>query len=388
VNIYEYQAKELLRKSGMNVPRGKVSSGVSSGEDIVKEIGSGPWVVKAQVMTGGRGKAGGIKIAKTSAELRQCVEEILRNPLQTYQSGNSAKKVRKVLVEERCSIAKEFYLAITIDRLRSAVVIVTSPQGGVEIEETAKKNPQAIFKEYISPAEGIRLDQAKNTVFKLGVTDKGLLAECGEFIIKLYALFMQFDCLLAEVNPLVITEENKIIALDAKFNFDDSALIRHPEIARLRDLEDEQPQEAVARQNNLSYIGLEGNIGCMVNGAGLAMATMDSIKVYGGEPANFLDVGGGASTEMVTEAFKILISDKGVKAILVNIFGGILKCDVLAQGIVEACKKIKPKVPLVVRLEGTNVEKGREILKDSGLNIISENTMKEAAQRAVALARK
>lgn len=387
MNIYEYQAKEILKIYGVKVPKGKVTSNLQEAEGIAKEIGGRGWVVKAQIKAGGRGKAGGIKIVKSLGEVKRCTKEILSTPLKTYQTGNLAKKINKVLIEEQCDIAKELYFAITIDRLQSRVVIIASSQGGIEIEEIAQKTPSAIFKEYIDPVTGMTPFQARNLAFKLGISDKDSLKSAIKFMMRLYKVFIQCDCTLAEINPLVITKEGELVALDAKLSFDDSALTRHPEIAEMRDLEDELPAERIARENNLSYIGLDGDIGCMVNGAGLAMATMDSIKLYGGEPANFLDVGGGASTEMVTQAFKILMSDEKVKAILVNIFGGILKCDVLAEGIVSACREVKPNVPLVVRLEGTNVEEGREILNASGLNIISEGSMKQAAQKAVELIR-
>lgn len=386
MNIYEYQAKEILRKHGVKVPRGKVASDPLGAEYIAKEIGGTAWVIKAQIHAGGRGKAGGIRFAKSLGEVKQYTKEVLGTSLKTYQSGDSAKNVNKVLVEEMCDIAKELYFAATVDRLRSKVVIIASSQGGVEIEETARKNPSAIFKEYIDPVTGMMPFQARNLAFNLELEDKDIVRTAIRFMLSFYALFIECDCALAEINPLVITKKDEIIALDAKLSFDDSALSRHPEIAELRDLKEELPSERIARENNLSYVGLEGNIGCMVNGAGLAMATMDCIKLYGGEPANFLDVGGGASAETVTKAFNILMSDDKVKVILVNIFGGILKCDVLAEGIVRACQEVKPHVPLVVRLEGTNVERGREILNASGLNIISESDMKAAAQKAVELA--
>ncbi|NQT82153.1 ADP-forming succinate--CoA ligase subunit beta [bacterium] len=386
MNIYEYQAKEILRKHGVKVPRGKVASDPLGAEYIAKEIGGTAWVIKAQIHAGGRGKAGGIRFAKSLGEVKQYTKEVLGTSLKTYQSGDSAKNVNKVLVEEMCDIAKELYFAATVDRLRSKVVIIASSQGGVEIEETARKNPSAIFKEYVDPVTGMMPFQARNLAFNLELEDKDIVRTAIRFMLSFYALFIECDCALAEINPLVITKKDEIIALDAKLSFDDSALSRHPEIAELRDLKEELPSERIARENNLSYVGLEGNIGCMVNGAGLAMATMDCIKLYGGEPANFLDVGGGASAETVTKAFNILMSDDKVKVILVNIFGGILKCDVLAEGIVRACQEVKPHVPLVVRLEGTNVERGREILNASGLNIISESDMKAAAQKAVELA--
>lgn len=386
MNICEHHAKDILRKYGVKVPKGKVASDPLSAEYIAKEIGGKRWVVKAQILAGGRGKAGGIKIARSLEEVKQYTTEILDTPLKTCQSGNIAKKVHRVLIEQWCNIARELYYAITIDRLRSKVVIIASVQGGIEIEETARTNPSAIFKENIDPVTGIMPFHARNLAYKLGITDKEVLGRINKFMMRLYDLFIECDCALAEINPLVITKDNEIMALDAKLSFDDSALSRHPEIAGMRDLEEELPAERIARENNLSYIGLNGDIGCMVNGAGLAMATMDSIKIYGGEPANFLDVGGGASTEMVTKAFTILMSDKKVKVVLINIFGGILKCDVLAEGIVSACREVKPRVPLVVKLDGTNVERGREILKNSKLNIISEKNMKDAAKRAVELA--
>lgn len=388
MNIYEYQAKSLFNQNGIMVPKGKVASDPISAEYIANEMGGNGWVVKAQVHTGGRGKAGGIKIADTLNKVKEYTKTILTNPLKTYQSGNIGKKVRKVLIEEKCDIEKELYFAITIDRLSSRVIMITSPQGGVEIEEIAKKNPNAIFKEYVNPITGMMPFKARKLAFGLGITDKDLLNSTVKMMIRFYNLFIKYDCSMLEINPLVITKKNTIIPLDAKISFDDSALGRHPDIAEMRDMEEDIPAEILARKNNLNYIGLDGNIACMVNGAGLAMATMDTIKIYGGEPANFLDVGGGASTEMVTQAFKILMSDKKVKVILVNIFGGILKCDVLSEGIVTACKEVKPGVPLVVRLEGTNVEKGRKILNGSGLNIITKDSMKEAAQEAVKQANK
>ncbi|MFH1783789.1 MAG: ADP-forming succinate--CoA ligase subunit beta [bacterium] len=386
MNIYEYQAKQILKKYGLRVPDGKVTSDASLAGEIAKEIKGNSWVVKAQVLAGGRGKAGGIKIAKSKEEVKQYTEEILSTPLKTIQTGSASKKVKKVLIEEHCDIKRELYFAITVERSKSKAVVIASSQGGVEIEETARNDPSAIFKEYIDPLLGVMPYQARNLAFRLGITDKDTLKQTIQFIEGFWRLFIECDCLLAEVNPLVITEENDVVALDAKLSFDDSGLFRHPEILKMKDLEEESQAERIARESGFSYLPLTGNVGCMVNGAGLAMATMDSIKLYGGEPANFLDVGGGASAEMVTNAFSILMSDKNVKAILVNIFGGILKCDVLAEGIVSACREVKPEVPLVVRLEGTNVEGGRKILNDSGLNIISLATMKQAAQKAVQLA--
>jgi succinyl-CoA synthetase beta subunit len=386
VNVYEYQGKEILRKAGVKTPRGRVASDPLTAEHVAREIGGPAWVVKAQILAGGRGKAGGVKIAKSVGEVKESTKEILGARLETYQTGSLAEKVNKVLVEEWCDIAHELYFAIAIDRLRSRIVVIASPEGGVEIEETARKNPSAIFKEYIDAAAGMMLFQARNLTFKLGIRDKDIVKGAVRTMMNIYKAFVQLDCSLIEINPLVITRQAGVVALDAKLSFDDSALSRHPEIAELRDLREELPMERTARENNLNYIALDGNIGCMVNGAGLAMATMDTIKIYGGEPANFLDVGGGASAEMISKAFRILMSDEKVRVIFVNIFGGILKCDVLAEGIVAACQELKPRVPLIVRLEGTNVEKGRQILNDSGLDIESKPDMKAAAQRAVQLA--
>lgn len=386
MNIYEYQAKEILRKHGVRVPRGRVASDSLGAEHVAREIGGVAWVVKAQILAGGRGKAGGVRIARSLDEVKQHTKKILGAPLKTYQTGGSGKKVDKVLVEEWCEIAHELYLAITIDRLQSSVVVVASWEGGVEIEEVAKKNPSAIFREYIDSTTGMMPFQARSLVFRLGIRDKDVARRAVKAMMNIHDLFVEYDCALVEINPLVVTRQAEIVALDAKLSFDDSALSRHPEVAELRDLKEELPAERIARENNLNYIALDGSIGCMVNGAGLAMATMDTIKVYGGTPANFLDVGGGASAEMISKAFSILVSDEKVKVILVNIFGGILKCDVLAEGIVSACREVKPRVPMIVRLEGTNVERGRAILNASALNISSEPDMKSAAQRAVELA--
>ncbi len=386
MKIYEYQAKEMLRKHGVQVPSGRVASDPLDAEHVAREIGGAAWVVKAQILAGGRGKAGGIRIARSFGEVKHYTKGILGASLKTYQTGSSADKVNKVLVEEWCDIAHELYFAITIDRLQSRIVVIASSEGGMEIEETAQKNPSAIFKEEIDSATGMMPFQGRNLAFQLGVRDKDTVRQAIKTMMSIYDIFVQYDCALVEINPLVITRQAEIVALDAKIHFDDSALSRHPDIANLRDLQEEVLAERIARENNLNYIALDGSIGCMVNGAGLAMATMDTIKIYGAEPANFLDVGGGASAEMISKAFRILVSDEKVKVILVNIFGGILKCDVLAEGIVSACKEVQPRVPLVVRLEGTNVERGREILNSSSLNIISEPEMKTAAQRAVELA--
>lgn len=387
MNLYEYQAKEILRTHGLKVPRGQSTSDPEKAKAIADEMGGNVWAVKAQVKTGGRGKAGGIKIAKSLEEVSAFSKEILNLSLVTHQSGGVGSKVRSVLIEEGCSISKEFYLAITVDRLKSCAVCVASSEGGVEIEETARNNPSAIIKEHIHPLAGMSPYQARNIASRLGIKDQGLLNKIGRFVIGLYEVFAKYDCQLAEINPLVITDDGEVVALDAKLGIDDCALFRQADIAEMRDWHEESPGERIARECGLNYITLDGYIGCMVNGAGLAMATMDTVKLFGGSPANFLDVGGGASTEMVTKAFSILMSDDNVRSILVNIFGGILQCDVLAEGVVAACREVKPQVPLVVRLEGTNVEEGRRILDSSGLNIVSEQTMEAAAQRAVELAK-
>jgi succinyl-CoA synthetase beta subunit len=386
LNIYEYQAKKLFRDFGVPTPKGEVVTDAASARQVASEIGGDGWVVKAQILAGGRGKAGGIGIAGSLDEVQEHAQRILSTPLATHQSGGEAKKVGQVLVEEKCDIGRELYLAITVDRVTARPVVIASSEGGVEIEETAKNNPTAIFKTTFDPVAGMMPYEARNIAAKLGIKEKGTVRQATHLLHRLSDLFVECDCSLAEINPLVITGNGDVVALDAKLGFDDSALGRHAEIAALRSDEDESPREKKARENDLSYIGLDGSIGCMVNGAGLAMATMDSVKVYGGEPANFLDVGGDASTERVREAFKILISDENVRVILINIFGGILQCDRLAEGIVAACEDVNPSVPLVVRLEGTNVERGREILAKSGLNIITEPSMQAAAERAVELA--
>ncbi len=387
MNIFEYQAKAILRERGLNVPNGKVASDAETAKQIAQDLGGEAWAVKAQIKTGGRGKAGGIKIAKSLDEVHEFAGKILSTPLQTYQSGGTATKVKTVLIEECCDIANELYFAITIDRAEKSIVCMASAEGGVEIEQTAKEKPEAIFKEHVGSLPKLMPYQARGMAIKMGLKEKKTLNQATKFILQLYEVFVQYDCSLAEVNPLVITSSGDVVVLDAKLGFDDSALFKHPEIVEMRDPDDETASERIARESGLSYIGLDGSIGCMVNGAGLAMATMDTVKLYGAEPANFLDVGGGAEAETVAKAFQILMSDDNVKVILVNIFGGILLCDMLAEGVVAACREAKPTVPLVVRLEGTNVERGRQILSDSGLNIITENTMKAAAQKAVELAK-
>lgn len=393
MNIHEYQAKELLAKHGVAVPRGKIAFTPAEAEDIAKEFlaeggkgGGSVCVVKAQIHAGGRGKAGGVKLAVTHHEARKYASEILGNVLVTHQTGPQGKEVKKVLVEEGCRIEKEFYLGVVLDRARQRVCMMASPEGGVEIEEVASKTPEKIFKQYIDPSVGLQPFQARNLAFALGLK-KPITGKAVKFMGALYNAFVSSDCSMAEINPLVVTTDGDVLALDAKISFDDNSLFRHKDIEDMRDLDEEDPKEVAASRFNLNYISLDGSIGCMVNGAGLAMATMDIIKLFGGNPANFLDVGGGATKEQVTVAFKLIMSDPNVKALLVNIFGGIMRCDIIAEGIVEAAKEVGINSPLVVRLQGTNVEKGREILKRSGLNVISAENMDEAAEKVVEAAK-
>ena len=382
MNIHEYQAKEILRNFGVAVPDGHVCYNSNSARDWAKRLGEGPWVVKAQIHAGGRGKGGGVKLAKTPDEVKQFAREMLGMTLVTHQTGPEGKVVKRVLVEKGCDIADELYLSMLVDRATSKVTLMASAEGGMDIEEVAAKTPEKIFFEPIDPVAGLAAFQARKIAFKLGL--KGAQVKQAVVMLRgLYKAFVESDCSLLEINPLVISGGGDLLCLDAKFNFDDNALFRHRNIRDLRDYDEEDPNEIEASQYDLSYIALDGNIGCLVNGAGLAMATMDIIKHSGGDPANFLDVGGGATIERVTEAFKIILSDPQVKGILVNIFGGIMKCDVIATGIIEAAKQIGVKVPLVVRLEGTNVEKGKEMLAESGLNIIAADTMSDAAQKIV-----
>ena len=386
MNIHEYQAKEVLRRYKVAVPRGKVISTAAEAEDAAKEMGTPVVVVKAQIHAGGRGKGGGVKVVKSPAEARAAAEKILGMTLVTHQTGPDGKVVRKVLIEEGCEIARELYLGVVLDRAIGRLVMMASREGGVEIEEVAAKSPEKILKEPIDPAIGLQGYQARKLAFGLGIP-KESTAKAVAFMTSLYKAFVESDCSLAEINPLVLTKSGDLLALDCKMGFDDNALFRHSDIREMRDPNEEDPRETEAAKFDLSYIGLDGDIACMVNGAGLAMATMDIIKFYGGEPANFLEVGGGATTEKVTAAFKILLSDANVKAILVNIFGGIMKCDVVAAGIVEAAKQIGIKVPLVVRLEGTNVDLGKKILKESGLNILPGENMADAAEKVVKAAK-
>ncbi|WP_175638859.1 ADP-forming succinate--CoA ligase subunit beta [Metabacillus schmidteae] len=384
MNIHEYQGKELLRKYGVSVPNGRVAFSVDEAVEGAKELGTDVVVVKAQIHAGGRGKAGGVKVAKNLDEARTYAEEILGKTLVTHQTGPEGKEVKRLLIEEGCDIKKEYYVGLVLDRATSRVVLMASEEGGTEIEEVAEQTPEKIFKEVIDPAVGLQGYQARRIAFNINIP-KELVGQAVKFMMGLYQVFVEKDCSIAEINPLVVTGDGKVMALDAKLNFDSNALYRHKDIVAYRDLEEEDPKEIEASKYDLSYISLDGNIGCMVNGAGLAMSTMDIIKYYGGEPANFLDVGGGATAEKVTEAFKIILSDKNVKGIFVNIFGGIMKCDVIAEGVVEATKQVGLEIPLVVRLEGTNVDLGKKILDESGLNITSAESMADGAQKIVSL---
>ena len=389
MNIHEYQAKELLQKFDVATTRGKVASTLSEVEQIASELGHVDLVVKAQIHAGGRGKGtfkngfkGGVQLSKSPVETREIASKMLGQILVTHQTGPTGRVVNKVLVAESAEIAHEIYFAVLLDRATSAPVIVASTEGGVEIETVAAKSPEKIIREQIDPLAGLQPFQTRKLAKQLGF-ESAQLKSASKLFEGLYRTFIAFDCSMVEVNPLVVTTKGEVLALDAKFNFDDNALYRHPEIAAMRDIAEEDPREVEASKHGLNYIGLNGNIACLVNGAGLAMATMDIIKFYGGEPANFLDVGGGATEEQVTEAFKILISDKNVKAILVNIFGGIMRCDVIAQGIINAAKTVKLSVPLVVRLEGTNVEAGRKLIAHSDLPVIMADDLADAAQKVV-----
>ena len=384
MNIHEYQGKEVLRQYGVTVPRGKVAFTVEEAVEAAKELGGPVTVVKAQIHAGGRGKAGGVKIAKSLDEVRTYAQELLGKVLVTHQTGPEGKEVKRLLIEEGCDIRKEYYVGVVVDRATGRVVMMASEEGGTEIEEVAARTPEKIFKEIIDPAVGLMPFQARRLAYAINIP-KELVNKAAKFMTALYTAFIDKDCSIAEINPLVVTGSGDVMALDAKLNFDSNALFRHPELLELRDLDEEDPKEIQASKFDLSYIALDGNIGCMVNGAGLAMATMDIIKHYGGEPANFLDVGGGATTEKVTEAFKIILSDEKVKGIFVNIFGGIMRCDVIANGVVEAAKQVGLDRPLVVRLEGTNVDLGKKILSESGLNIVPADSMADGAQKIVSL---
>lgn len=383
MKIHEYQAKQILAKFGVQIPRGDVAETPAQAKEIAAKIG-GKVVLKAQIHAGGRGKAGGIRVASSPEEAEKIAQEMLGMKLVTYQTGPEGRIVRKLLVEEALDVERELYLGIVIDRAKEAPVVMASPEGGVEIEKVAAEKPELIFKEYVHPATGLLPFQARKLAYKLGLSGE-THKQAVKFISSLYKAFEATDASLAEINPLIITAKGDVLALDAKMNFDDNALPRHPEIQAMRDIYEESPLEVEASKYNLNYVKLDGNVGCMVNGAGLAMATMDIIMHSGGMPANFLDVGGGVSEEAVTNAFKILVADKDVKAALINIFGGIVRCDLVARGIVKAAKEVGLKVPMVVRLQGTNMEEGRRILAESGLAFYSAETMKEAAEKVVSL---
>ena len=383
MKVHEYQAKEILRSRGVPVPRGQACFTVDEAVAAATELGGNRWVVKAQIHAGGRGKGGGVKVVDSLDEVRQAAEDMLGMMLITHQTSPEGQRVNRLLVEEGAEIARELYVGLVIDRSSQRVVVMVSSEGGTEIEEVAATNPEKIFKKFVDPKVGLTEAEADEMMAPLTL-DALQAAEGGRFLRLLFEAFWETDASLAEINPLVITADNRVIALDAKFNFDDNALFRHPDIVAMRDTDEEDPAELEASAVGLSYISLDGNIGCLVNGAGLAMATMDIIKLYGAEPANFLDVGGGATTDQVTEAFKIMLRNPDLKAILVNIFGGIMRCDVVAEGLVQAAEVVKLKIPLVVRLEGTNVERGREILEKSGLDMITATTMADAAEKVVA----
>jgi succinyl-CoA synthetase beta subunit len=386
VKIHEYQGKELFRKYGIAVPRGIPAFSVEDAVKAAEQLGGPVWVVKAQIHAGGRGKGGGVKLARSLDEVRSLADKMLGMQLVTHQTGPAGQPVRRLLIEEGADIRKELYAAMVVDRATQRVVLMASADGGMDIEEVAAKTPERIHKAYIDPGTGLTDAQADDIASKVGIADT-MLPQARTMFEALYRLFNETDASLAEINPLIITGDDRLIALDAKLNFDPNALFRHPDLVALRDLDEEDPAEVEASKFDLSYISLDGNIGCLVNGAGLAMATMDVIKLYGGNPANFLDVGGGASAEKVTEAFKIMLRNKDLKAILVNIFGGIMRCDVIAQGVIEASKAVSLKVPLVVRMKGTNEQQGKELLARSGLPIITANDMAEAAQKVVAAAK-
>lgn len=382
MNIHEYQAKEVLRGFGVAVPKGGVAYTPDEAVKVAEELGGPVWVVKAQIHAGGRGKGGGVKLAKSIDEVRQLADEMIGMTLITHQTGPEGKEVGRVYVEDGCDIARELYLGLLIDRATSRVTIMASTEGGMEIEEVAAKTPEKILKVAIDPACGMQAFHARKIAFGLGL-EGDQIKSAVKLLMAMYKAFEQLDASIVEINPLVVTGSGDVIALDAKMNFDDNALFRHKDIAELRDESEEDPTELEAAKFDLNYVKLDGNIGCMVNGAGLAMATMDIIKLYGGEPANFLDVGGGASRERVTAAFKLILSDPNVEGLLVNIFGGIMRCDVIAEGVVAAAREVSLTVPLVVRLAGTNVELGKKILEESGLPIIAADDLGDAAEKAV-----
>ena len=385
MKIHEYQGKELLKNYGVPVPRGIVARTPEEAEAAARELGTDVTVVKAQIHAGGRGKGGGVKLAKSPEEAREIASQILGMQLVTHQTGPEGREVKTLLIEEGLPIDREFYLGITLDRTTGRNVFMASSAGGMDIEKVAEETPELILKEAIDPSVGLRPFQARNMAFGLGLPSE-LVNQAAKFMLTLYDAYEKMDASLVEINPFLLTKDNRLIALDAKVNFDDNALYRHKEYAELRDLNEEEPLEIEASKFDLNYIKLDGNIGCMVNGAGLAMATMDIIKLAGGEPANFLDVGGGASQERVENAFRILLADENVKAVLINIFGGIVRCDMVANGVVAAAKNLGVSIPIVARLEGTNVEEGKRVLNDSGIGIISADGMSDAAEKVVAAA--
>jgi succinyl-CoA synthetase beta subunit len=382
MNIHEFQAKQIIARFGAPVPKGHVASTPDEAAQAFAALGQPTVVVKAQIHAGGRGKAGGVKLVRSADETREFAAKLLGKPLVTHQTGPQGRLVRRVYVEQASQVARELYLALVVDRKAESVAIIASTEGGMDIEEVAAKTPERIFTEPIDPVAGLAGFQARKIAFALGLKGK-LVGQFATLLSALYRAFLETDASLVEINPLVVTADEQVLCLDAKMSFDDNGLFRQPEIRELRDPNEEDPNETEAAKYELSYVHLDGNIGCMVNGAGLAMATMDIVKYYGAEPANFLDVGGGANTEKVAAAFRILLSDPRVKGVLINIFGGIMQCDVLAQGVVEAARQVKLNVPLVVRMEGTNVDRGRAILKDSGLAVIAASDMADAARRVV-----
>jgi succinyl-CoA synthetase beta subunit len=386
MKIHEYQAKAILAAHGVPVPQGEVVLNPAEARRVVQRLGGGTVVVKAQIHAGGRGKGGGVKVVKGPDEAERAARDMLGMRLVTYQTGSDGQIVQRVLIEQGLKIKRELYLGMVLDRASEKPVLMASQEGGVEIERVAHETPERIFKEFIHPGAGLAAYQSRKLAFALGL-EGPQLAQAGRLMTAVYDTFRTTDASLIEVNPLIVTEEGSLLALDAKMNFDDNALYRHPDIKELRDLAEEAPLEVEASKYSLNYIKLDGTVGCMVNGAGLAMATMDIIKLAGGEPANFLDVGGGANAEQIRNAFKILMSDKSVKAVLINIFGGILRCDVLSEGVIAAVKELGVPVPIVIRMEGTNVEEGKRMLRESGLNFTTADTMGEAADKVVALAR-
>jgi succinyl-CoA synthetase beta subunit len=386
MNIHEYQGKEIFRKFGVPTPRGVPAFSVDEAVKAAESLGGKVWVVKAQIHAGGRGKGGGVKVARSMAEVRELAGKILGMTLVTHQTGPAGRLVRRLLIEEGADIRKELYVAMVVDRVTQRATLMASSEGGMDIEEVAAHRPEKIHRVAIDPKTRLKDTEAEDIARRIGVPEASV-GQARELLKNLYRVFDECDCSLAEVNPLIVTGDGRVVALDAKLNFDANALFRHPEIVAYRDLDEEDPAEIEASRHDLSYISLDGNIGCLVNGAGLAMATMDTIKLYGGSPANFLDVGGGATTEKVTEAFKIMLRRPGLRAILVNIFGGIMKCDTIANGVVAAAKEVHLSVPLVVRLEGTNVDLGKKILAESGLPIISASDMGDAAAKVVAAAK-